>query len=204
MKSTLLYKVLIVTLFDLLFIILFLAAVSALLSATWFTLRRQFNRARRILSRLFVCSITYMTLVIVTSLILPRQVMKLEDLQCFDDMCVSVDGFSRMPEGTSVKYAVDMRLSNSARRVTQRENNLVMYLTDAQGRRYDPMPGSSSTPYNVLLAPQESIVVSRSFLVPTDAAGLAAVITHEGGFPIGWFIIGYDTWFRKPPLIKLE
>jgi hypothetical protein len=29
------------------------------------------------------------------------------------------------------------------------------------------------------------------------------VIAHEGGFPIGWLIIGYDTWFRKAPLVKL-
>jgi hypothetical protein len=33
---------------------------------------------------------------------------------------------------------------------------------------------------------------------------VGAVIAHEGGFPIGWFIIGYDTWFRKPPLAPLQ
>jgi hypothetical protein len=41
-------------------------------------------------------------------------------------------------------------------------------------------------------------------LVPEEAAGVAAVITHEGGFPIGWFIAGYDTWFRKPPITNLK
>jgi len=29
------------------------------------------------------------------------------------------------------------------------------------------------------------------------------VFAHEGGFPIAWFIIGYDTWFRKPTLVQL-
>jgi hypothetical protein len=45
------------------------------------------------------------------------------------------------------------------------------------------------------------------FLVPAEAALLAVVIVviaHEGGFPIGWFIIGYDTWFRKPPIVRLQ
>jgi hypothetical protein len=53
------------------------------------------------------------------------------------------------------------------------------------------------------LQPGESVVLTRHFLLPSDDSGVSAVVTHEGGFPIGWFIIGYDTWFRKPPLIRL-
>jgi len=29
------------------------------------------------------------------------------------------------------------------------------------------------------------------------------VIRHESGFPIGWFIIGYPTWFGKPEMVRL-
>jgi hypothetical protein len=79
-----------------------------------------------------------------------------------------------------------------------------MYLTDAQGRRYDPDGDKSSAPYTVLLAPQESAVVTRSYLVPSDAGEVGAVVTHEGGFPIRWLIIGYDTWFQKPPRVLLK
>jgi hypothetical protein len=191
-----------VGLFDLLFIVLFLAAVSSLMAAAWFALRRQFGRVRRILLRLLVGAAAYMAVVIAVSLILPTRRVKAGDPQCFDDWCVSIAGFRRVPQGAHVAYSVDLRLSSRARRVSQRENNLAVYLTDDHGRRYDPVAGNPAAPFSVLLRPQESVVVSRSFLVPAEASEVGAVITHEGGFPIGWFIIGYDTWFRKPPKIR--
>jgi len=40
--------------------------------------------------------------------------------------------------------------------------------------------------------------------VPAKAAEVGVVITHEGAFPIGWFIADYDTWFRKPPVARLQ
>jgi hypothetical protein len=192
-----------VTPFDLLLIFLFLVAVSTLLAAVWFAVRQQFDRTRRTLVRLLVGTSAYMTIVVAVSLILPRRVGKLGDPQCFDDWCVSVAGFTRMPEGTRVKYILEMQLSSRARRASQREKNLTVYLTDANGRRYDPVADKSYVPFSVLLQPQETVLVSRLFLVPADAADVGAVIDHEGGFPIGWFIIGYDTWFRKPLLVRL-
>ena len=103
-----------------------------------------------------------------------------------------------------MKYRVEMELSNRGRGVSQRENNLVAYLTDDQGRRYDPITDDTDVAFNVLLRSNESAVVSRSFLIPMSVKGVGAVITHEGGFPIGWFIIDYDTWFRKPQLVPLS
>jgi hypothetical protein len=142
--------------------------------------------------------------VIAVSLILPRRVVKVGDSQCFDDWCVSVVGYRRTPEDARVAYTLDLRLSSRARRVSQRENSLAVYLIGNHGRRYDPLPDNSSVPFSVLLQPQQSVLASRSFLVPAGAADVSAVITQEGGFPIGWFIIGYDAWFRKPPLIRLN
>lgn len=188
---------------DLLFIVLFLVAVATLLVAAWFAARKQFGRARRVLSKLLVGSAVYMLVLIAVSLFLPRRIVKLGDSQCFDDWCVSVAGFNKTKEGNRVEYRVDLRLSSRARRISQRENHLAVYLTDDRGRRFDPVTDNLNVPFNVLLQPQESIVVSRSFLVPVDAAEVGAVVTHEGGFPIGWFIVGYDTWFRKPPLVRL-
>jgi len=54
------------------------------------------------------------------------------------------------------------------------------------------------------LQPGESVEVSRAFFVAKDANQAGIVVTHEGGFPIGWFIIGDDAWFRKPPVMKLD
>ncbi len=97
-----------------------------------------------------------------------------------------------------------MKLFNRGRGVSQRENNLVAYMTDNLGRRYDPIPDNTYVAFNILLRPNESAVVSRSFLIPESVKGVGVVITHEGGFPIGWFIINYDSWFRKPPLVPLS
>jgi hypothetical protein len=188
---------------DLLFIVLFLVAVGTLFAAGWFAARGLYGRVGRILLRLLAGATAYMLVVIVVSLILPRRAVEVGEPQCFDDWCVSVAGYKRVPEGDRTEYRVELRLSSRARRISQRENHVVLYLTDQRGRRYDPVADESQVPFNTLLQAQESVVASRSFVVPGDAAEVGAVIAHEGGFPISWFIIGYDTWFRKPPLVKL-
>jgi len=192
------------SLFDLLFILLFLLMLASLLWAASCAVRGQFDRAGRVIVRILLAAAVYIAIVIVFSAILPRRTANLGEQRCFDDYCVSVDAFTRNPQGSGVEYTVNLRLSNRALRGSEREKNLVMYLTDAQGRRYDADGDKSSAPYTVLLAPQESVVVGRRFLVPSDAGELGAVVTHEGGFPIGWLIIGYDAWFRKPPLVLLK
>ena len=88
--------------------------------------------------------------------------------------------------------------------ISQRELNLAVYLSDDGGRRYDPVQNQSDVPFNVLLGPQESAVARRVFDFPSDAHPNGVVIKHEGGFPIGWFIIGYETWFRKPAIVRLS
>ena len=187
------------TLFDLIFILLFFVMLGFLLWAAACAVRGHFSRAGRMLIRIAACGALYMAIVIVASAILPRRTMNLRETQCFDDYCASVEAFRRIPQSTGVEYSVDLRLSNRALRGSERENNLVMYLTDAQGRRYDPDGDKSSAPYTVLLAPQESVVVTRSFLVPRrlpyrmvyhrlrhmvskTAAGIAQVNSRSLGF----------------------
>jgi len=189
-----------VGIFDLLFLASCLMAVITLFAAGWFCLRREFGRAGRTLRNLAVSSGAYFAVLILVSLISPRRIFNPGDTQCFDDWCIGVGGFRQ----AGAMYAVDLRLSSRARRVSQRENNLSVYLTDDQDMRYDPVAASSNRPFNVLLRPHESVVVSRSFLVPAQAKNVGLVIAHEGGFPIGWFIIGYDTWFRKPAVIRIS
>jgi hypothetical protein len=187
----------------LIFILSFFGTILSLAWAVRLAFQHQFKRSRRVLAKVFVCAAAYFTTVIGVSLFLPRRIMKSGDRQCFDDVCVSADGFTRVTQGTCVKYELRIRLSSRARGAAQRENNLVMYLTDGQKRRYDPVAGSSYTPFNIRLQPQESVLAVREFLVPCDTNDVGVVITHEGGFPIGWFIIAYDAWFRKPPILPL-
>jgi hypothetical protein len=188
---------------DLVFILLFLTAVGTLLTAGFFAAAKKFERSRRFLFRLFVGAALYMLSVVVVSLVLPRRILKPGDMQCFDDWCVSVVGSKTTETNRGVDYYVDLTLFSRARRVAQRENHLAVYLTDKNGRRFDPVPDKSDVPLDVQLQPGQSIILSRRFTLPPDATDVGAVITHEGGFPIGWFILGYDTWFRKPPLIRL-
>jgi len=130
--------------------------------------------------------------------------MKADAVQCFDDWCIGVAQFRHtLREGKDL-WTIDLRLQSRARRVSQREKNLTVYFTDNQENRYDALPDPSDSPFSLLLHPGESAIVTRSFLVPTDASHIGLVITHQGGFPIGWFIIGYYTWFRKPALIEVE
>ncbi len=188
---------------DLIFIALFLAGVVTLLRVGWLLFDIQPAPALALLKKLLVGAGVYMSVVGV-SVVSPRRTVEPGARQCFDDWCIAVLGYRRPAHSGPADLQVDFRLSSRARRVSQRENNLVAYLVDGQEHRYDPILDSPwSQPFNVLLGPGESTVVRRSFLVPGGAGELSAVVAHEGGFPIGWFIIGYDTWFRKPPLVRL-
>ena len=189
---------------DLIFIVAVLVSACSLLTATWLAGRGQFGRARRILMRALAGAVAYMLLVVAASAILSQRTMMIGERQCFDDICVAVDGSRRVPDGTRIAYGVDIRLSSRARGTAQRENHLVVYLVDGRGQRYDAVADVSNAPLNVLLRPEESVVVSRTFSLPGEATGVGAAVTHEGGFPIGWFIIGYDGWFRKPPVVPLQ
>jgi hypothetical protein len=192
-----------VSIFDLLFIVLFLATVVALLTAASFAIRGQGARAVALLRRLGICVGAYLGIIVVTSLFWPRTVLRVGDRRCFDDWCIAVENAIRQPAGDHVDYLVAIRLSSTARRVSQRENDVAVYMTDDSGRRYDPAPNKSDVSLNVRLGPQESVAATRSFEVSADTREPGVVIAHEGGFPIGWFIIGYETWFHKPTIVRL-
>jgi len=187
--------------FDLLFIAVFFTSVVTTLTAAVVAIRGRGVRALRILKAYGICVGIYLGIVALTSVILPRRVVNVGEPVCFDDWCISVENVNRTPVRPGI--SVTLRLSSRARRASQRENGVVVYLTDNRGQRYDPIPEKSDIPFNVMLEPQESIAATRAFEVPPEAHELGVVITHEGGFPIGWFIIGYETWFRKPTLVQI-
>jgi hypothetical protein len=189
--------------FDLLFIAVFLASAVTLLSAAVLALRGRGAYALVLLRRWCICAGAYLGLVVLSSVFWPRTVLEVGERRCFDDWCIAVENASRQEAQGGVSYRVTLRLSSTALRVTQRENNVVVYLADQSGRRYDPAPDPSAVAMNVQLAPQESATATRSFQVPADARELGLVIDHEGGFPIGWFIVGDETWFHKPTIVRL-
>jgi len=177
------------TIFDLVFILLFLVSVVTLLTAAVTLMRGYRAKALIILKRWTICFALYMAIVTVTALAAPQRVIHLGEAHCFDDWCLTVDHADRQ----ATTYAVTLRVSSRARRVAQREKGVHVYLLDRQGRRFDPAPDPSAIPLNVLLEPGEADETKRSFTVPDDARDVGLVVAHEGSFCFpGCFIIGDD------------
>jgi hypothetical protein len=190
------------TIFDLLFLAICLASIATLLFAAGYAVASRRTRAVRVLQAYLVCVAVYLGLVLLVSLVRSQRTLRIGETLCFDDWCITVDRVEQSPSASDGAYVVNLRLSSRALRVTQRENNLAVYMTDSRGYRYDPVPRSSDIPLNVQLGPGDSVLAARTFKVPLDASELGLVIAHEGGFPIEWFIIGSGP-FRKPPIVQL-
>jgi hypothetical protein len=189
-----------VSLFDLLFLALALTAAIAICAAAGLALSHRGAQSLHILRRLAIGALLYFTVVITVSLVGERRMLKLGDVQCFDDWCVAAKSATR---GSS-SYLIGLQISSRARRISQRERNIAVYLIDPERHRYDSPPSKADDPIHTLLQPGQSIDFTREIPLPAAARDLSLVVAHQGGFPIGWFIVGYDTWFRKPPLIRLD
>jgi hypothetical protein len=192
------------TLFDLLFIALFLTAIGVLAAAMVAVLRGHPDRALRRLRRLGIGAGSYMVVVTLVSLLSPRRVAARGEDQCSDDWCIAVTDFARAGTGALDTVHVAFRLSSHARRVTQRERFVVAYMRDRTGRRYDASPQDGQAPFDTPLGAGESITTSRTFAVPAHAAGLGVVVAREGGFGFpGCCIIG-EGFFHKAPIVYVE
>jgi hypothetical protein len=189
-------------LFEPLFLLLALVTVITLVTAAAFALGGRWTRAGRLLRRLGIGAAVYFAVVIAVSIVSPRRVYHVGDTQCFDDWCIAVVDAHRAVGAADAPFEVVLRLSNRARGVPMGEKGTVVYLSDARGRRYDPLPDSAAVPLDTRLQPGESVIANRRFEVPRDAQALGLVYTHEGGFPIGWFVISEGGWFQQPPIVR--
>jgi hypothetical protein len=187
------------TIFEPLFVLLALAAIGTFLTALALALTGHFARAWRIVVRLGIAIGVYMMVVVIGSAVTPRGVYHIGQLRCFDDWCLTVRSATR---DSPTSYLVTLELSSRAKGVPQGEKGTVMYLTDSNGRRFDPI--ESTVPFEHKLAPGESIVATRRYAVPPDARGLNLIYTHEGGFPIGSLIIGENEWIHGPAVVPLD
>jgi len=189
------------TIFEPLFLLCVLTALLLLMLAAVAALRGRRAQALARLTRLGIGGAVYMAVVLAVSAATPRKSYRVGDTQCFDDWCIAVTGATRAPRDT---VAVNLRLSSRAKRVPQAEKGTVVYLVDAAGRRYDPVPDPRGVPLDTRLQPGESVNAPWRFAVPPDAGALGLVYTHEGGFPIGFFIIGENDWIHGPPIVRLD
>jgi hypothetical protein len=193
--------------FDLLFIALFFAGIAALGAAGVAALQGKRGRAKRILLVTAICSAIYMGIVCVDSYATPQRIINIGDPQCNDDWCIAVQDVLRTPSSSGTSYSVTLLLSSRARRISQRENGVIVYLIDSDGRRFDPTPKVSETPFNVLLQPGESVTAVRVFELPSNEHDIGLVVDHNDGllgcFP-GCFVITENNWFHKLPVVRLD
>jgi hypothetical protein len=193
-----------VTIFDLLFLVLFLAAIVTLIAAGLLALRGRWGRAARIARNLVICAAAYIAAVYLATALSPPKVLRVGDSQCSDDWCIAVDSVQRTAHGSRADYNVTLRIFSRARRRPQRENAATdVYLVDAQWRRYDPRPDPSAVPLNTLLQPGEAVATRRSFELPVDARGVGLMVGRNSGFPF-CMIVGECEAFHKGTVFRFD
>src|SRR5713226_2409440 len=85
------------TLFDLLFIAIFLTSVVLVLRSLYLALRRRRESAVRILAWWGGFLAVYLGVVMGISLTTPQRVLQMGEDRCFDDWCLAVDGVTLAP-----------------------------------------------------------------------------------------------------------
>jgi hypothetical protein len=175
------------TVFDLLFLAVFVASAGAIVMAGVLALCGFPSRAFRTLRNCGVCLALYLSVALLVNLFLPRRRLQLGENLCDDDWCIAVAGGSITPTPEGQIYAVDFRVSSRARRVDQRENGVTVQLADQHGRHFDSLPDPSEVPFNTRLHPGEAVTTTRRFQIPPGAGRVEALIVRSGP---GWMIIG--------------
>jgi len=192
------------SLFDLLFIALVLTSTGILVTALVMLLRGRRDEAARIALLWAGSAVVYLVIVYAVALLKPRRYLTVGEERCWDDWCAAVDNSTREPNGTDVVYTTTLRLFSRARGVDQRANGVQLYLTDREGRRWDPEPDESALPFDTLLHARESKTTTRRFHVPADARDVGLVMLHGTGSPV-CLIIGEDgCMYNKRTVIRLD
>jgi hypothetical protein len=188
----------VMTIFEPLFILCFLATVMTLIVAAVSAIRGNRARAVASLGKLGICAAIYVAAVIAVGAASQRKVYRVGDMQCFDDWCITVTGAARTAPGT---VEVALQLSSRAKQRPMGEKGTIAYLVDGQGRRYDPIPGSVTVPFDAKLQPGESVTTKRRFDVPADARDFGFVYAHVGASLSP--VIGENEFFHGPPLVRM-
>jgi hypothetical protein len=192
-----------VTVFDLLVIVLFLAAIGALIAATVLAVRGRWPRALRLLRGLALCTVVYVGIVYAATALSSEVVLRIGEPECTDDWCIAVENAKRSPMNGFARYDVTLRIFSRARRVAQREMGAKdVYLVDAQWRRYEPVRTGAEIPLNTLLQAGQSVIASRRFEVPADARGLGLMVDRSST-PV-CLVIGECEAFHKGTIVRLE
>ena len=205
--------------FELLFLVLFLASLIALVGAViMMTGRRRGNRAPRLLRTLAVVWAVYLSIVFTVSATTPQRIVPLGQDICFDEMCFSVvraEIFPQLGSGEHVVttngrfYVVTVRVSSHSRSRAQSEGGIHAELWDSgkyyglssEGQRAWETTNGPTRPLAARLQPGESVLSTQVFDVPRQSLSPSLILSH--GFTPGYFVIGECPIFHKPTMQRL-
>ena len=193
------------TVFDLLFIGIFLTTLVLLGLAALNFLRRRPGQALRLLGAITGGLIIYLGVVVLVSLTSPSRVLSLGEKRCFDDWCISVEDIDRAEKPGGITYTVSLQISNRAQRISQRELGMTVYMLDEAGRHFEASADPAEVPFNSLLQPGQTLALARSFELSGTVGQPVLVVGHDASswFP-GMFIIGDDaSLLHKPTIVRL-
>lgn len=207
--------------FDLLFLASLAGGAAALTSAVMVATSGRWAAARAIMLALVGYALLYTLAIVAVAELTPQRTIPMGQPQSFDDWRIAVASASQTDtltaDGQSVTaqgrfLVVTLRVTSTAKRVSQREQIADVYLLDSAGRRYevsDPGQnalidaGQSGQLLDTLIDPGGSFTHTVAFDTPADATGFAIVIAHDA-FP-GIAIIGDDqSLFHRPTLMRVD
>ncbi len=205
------------SLFDLLFLLCFAAAVITIGRIAYLALRGRFRAARTTFIRLLACVAAYMLVLIGVSLAEPRKEIPIGEARCFDDWCITVEQAARQKaigaaNAAGTFYVVTLRVSSRAKGSPQRETDIDVYLIDDRGRRIAislsgqvalTQAGLADEPLTSFVAPGASFQSRLAFDVPPDSRHLGLVKASHGWFPVRFIIGDPGSWLHRPTITPL-
>lgn len=202
------------TLYELIFILLFLGSVISLLLSPFL---RKICGLRTFFITLASVWGVYLAILALTDVFSKQKVFKNGEEQCFDEMCFAVVGAQTMPALTldpsatagSRLYIVRVLVTSHSRGRAQAEGGLRARLYDgntyidvseAAQKAYDAQHGENPK-LTQKIAPGERILSVLLFQVPQRVTDPALTLDH--GFTPGYFVIGESPFLHKPDTHQL-
>ena len=166
--------------------------------------RGETRRFRRGATTLIAIWVGYVLLLVGVSLGQRTEVFEPGKDRCFGSVCFAVTG-AEEPAGFFVLgqererlLRVQVRITNRDRGATESEAGLTAYLIDAQGRRWEQVPGLGGVRLTVPVAAGSSTLCEAVFRLAMEASGLRLVRLHAGWSSARLRIGDPESYFHRP------
>ncbi|MBI5085838.1 MAG: hypothetical protein HZB13_14715, partial [Acidobacteria bacterium] len=133
--------------FELIFVLTCLVLVIGIAACLLSLFRGRMDQARRRLRLPAAVAGAYLLILVLSSLVIPRQVFAIGEARCLDDWCITVTSAKWNETGSGRRVVVGISLSNRGRGRPMGERGTVGYLIEASNRRHYPVPLPTDIPY---------------------------------------------------------